>query len=152
MSKILSFEDIKTGLKDRRLYHVEKASYVSYTTLKQLINNTNDDFRLNTLKRISRYLLNSSPWKPDQAFYERMIDIDAIIHEVRRELLKRDSAQLATLCGISYPTLKRIENLSNDNFRLRTLKHICKYLYRNPAPGENPNQNLVSLFKGQIDL
>jgi SPX domain protein involved in polyphosphate accumulation len=148
MSKILSFKDIRQGLKGRHLYRVQEESFVSYKALQRLLNKNQQNFRLITLKRISKYIIDNSIWKPDEG---DLIDIDYIISELSSELKKRNLAEISRLCFVSYPTLIRMHNKIDESFRFRTLKHMAVFLFNNPLEGEEPNKNLIDMFKGQLE-
>lgn len=53
---ILSLEEIRKGLEDKKLHIVSKYTGVSYPTIKKLKDGKDRNFTLHTLKRISEYL------------------------------------------------------------------------------------------------
>lgn len=55
--EILNFEEISFGLKHKRLYMVAKESGVSYPVLKRLAERKDENFKLRTLKMVSRYII-----------------------------------------------------------------------------------------------
>lgn len=56
MSEILSIEQIKKGLKDRRLYVVAKRTGLSYPTIKKLADGGSFNCNIKTLIAVSNYL------------------------------------------------------------------------------------------------
>ena len=66
-NEILSFEDISVGLRHKRLYHVSRASGVSYPVLKRLADKRDQNFKTHTLRKISRYII-------DNTFFVKMAD------------------------------------------------------------------------------
>lgn len=58
--KILSFENISIGLRHKRLYHVARASKVSYPVLRRLAERKDENFKMDTLRKISRYIMENT--------------------------------------------------------------------------------------------
>ena len=58
-SEIMNLEVIKDGLQDKRLYTVAERTGVSYPTLKKLYDGEQANYTIDTLKKVTRYLLNS---------------------------------------------------------------------------------------------
>jgi DNA-binding Xre family transcriptional regulator len=57
--RILSFAEIKEGLKDKRLYVVAEETSLSYPTLKKLADGEESNCTIDTLRTISDYLNNN---------------------------------------------------------------------------------------------
>ena len=54
--ELLSLEDIKRLLKDKRLYVVSNATGLSFPTLKKMADGKKENFTYKTIKAISDYL------------------------------------------------------------------------------------------------
>lgn len=54
--ELLSLEDIRLFLKDKRLYVVSKATGLSFPTLKKMADGKKENFTYKTIKAISEYL------------------------------------------------------------------------------------------------
>ena len=54
--ELLSLEDIKLLLKDKRLYVVSKATGLSFPTLKKMADGKKENFTYKTIKAVSDYL------------------------------------------------------------------------------------------------
>jgi hypothetical protein len=59
--RILSFDEIALGLKDKRLYLVAKQCFVSYPVLRRLAAKHDQSYTTTTLKRVSAYILKNTP-------------------------------------------------------------------------------------------
>ena len=59
-NNILSFEDISIGLKHKRLYFVSRESGVSYPVLKRLAEKKDQNFKTDTLRKISKYIIENN--------------------------------------------------------------------------------------------
>jgi hypothetical protein len=57
---ILSREEIIKGLKDKRLYVISKKIDLSYPTLKKLARGEEENYTIDTLKKVSKYIKDSS--------------------------------------------------------------------------------------------
>lgn len=53
---MLSLDEIRDRLKDKRLYAVAKGAGVCYPTLRKITDRTTENFQLKTIKKISDYL------------------------------------------------------------------------------------------------
>lgn len=57
-TEIMSLDDIKKGLEDRRLLKVSEITGLSYPTLKKLANGDDANYTLATIIAVSEYLSN----------------------------------------------------------------------------------------------
>ncbi len=55
---MLSLEQIKTKLQDRKLYYIAQQINVSYPTLKKLADGQEDNYTLDTIRKVSEYFEN----------------------------------------------------------------------------------------------
>ena len=55
-TQILSLEEIKAGLKDRKLYAVASQTGLSYPTLKKLSEGKDLNYTMDTLRAVSEYV------------------------------------------------------------------------------------------------
>lgn len=55
---MLSLEQIKTKLQDRKLYYIAQQIDVSYPTLKKLADGKEDNYTLDTIRKVSEYFEN----------------------------------------------------------------------------------------------
>ena len=53
---LLTFKEIESLLKDRKLYIVAKKTGLSFPTLKKLADGKEGNFTYNTIKKVSEYL------------------------------------------------------------------------------------------------
>lgn len=56
--QLLSLEQIKEGLADRRLYKVSEVTGLSYPTLKKLANGDDCNYTMHTIRVVSSYINN----------------------------------------------------------------------------------------------
>ena len=55
-TQVMTLDELKQGLADRRLYVVAERIGISYMTLKKLYDGVDKDYRLSTLKAVTAYL------------------------------------------------------------------------------------------------
>ena len=56
--QIMNLDDIKDKLKDKRLYIVSERTGISYPILNKLSKGEDSNYTIDTLKKVSTYLLN----------------------------------------------------------------------------------------------
>lgn len=61
--RLLNLEQIRHGLKHKRLHNVAKVAGLTYPTLKKLVDDPNANPTYNTLVAISDYIINTSTLK-----------------------------------------------------------------------------------------
>ena len=59
-TEILTIKEIADALKDRKLYHVANATGLSYPTVKKFADGKDENYTLDTIKKISEYILLNS--------------------------------------------------------------------------------------------
>lgn len=64
-TQLLSIDEIRQNLKDKRLYKVAEACGLSYPTIRRVIDDPATNCTMKTLRRLSDYVVNSRKEESD---------------------------------------------------------------------------------------
>lgn len=120
--KILSFDQIAKGLKHLRLHRVAKECKLSYPVLKRMADRRDENFTLESLRRVSSYIISHST--PILSEILSVPEIRQALHNKRLDIVAKEA-------NVSAPLLVRFLKKPSTKFREASINRITKYIKEN---------------------